>query len=111
MTPPVINAQRVALIAMALSVGLLVFLFAESRSDPSLRIAALVSGTGLVTSLIAIASVLVTGKDLSHPTDPSTLPPGSSVQSTQQETVHVPPVTTTSQSSVTTVPNATPPTP
>jgi hypothetical protein len=111
MTPPAINVQRVALASMLLSTGLMVFLFAESRGDPSLRIAALVSGTGLVSSLIAIASMMLTGKDLSHPTDPSTLPPGSSVQSTQQETVHVPPVTTTSQSSVTTVPNATPPTP
>jgi len=110
MTPPALNVQRIAFFSMLLSTGLMVFLFAESRGDPSLRIAALVAGTGLVNSLIAIGSVVLTGKDLSHPTDPSTLPPGSSVQSTQQETVHTP-LTATSHSATITVPNVPPTTP
>lgn len=107
MTAPTITVQRIAFFSMLLSTGLMVYLFAESRGDPSLRIAALVAGTGLVNSLIAIGSVVLTGKDLSHPTDPSSLPPGSSVQSSQQEVVHTPPVTTASQQ-VTNVPPSPP---
>ena len=56
------------------AVGLMAFLFGESRNDPSLRIAALVAGTGLVSSLAAIASTILTGKDVTQPRDPSDLP-------------------------------------
>lgn len=63
----------------------MVFLFAESRSDPSLRIAALVAGTGLVSTLAAISSTILTGKDLTKPSD---LPPNASMSSTT--TVNVP---------------------
>ena len=111
MTTPTltVTTQRVALLCLIMSTGLMVFLFAESRGDPSLRIAALVAGTGLVSSLAAIASTMLTGKDLVH-TDPANLPPGSSVQSTQQETVHTP-LTATSHSATITVPNVPPTTP
>ena len=54
----------IALFTLANAVLLTVFLFAESRNDPSLRIAALVSGTNLVAGLAAIASTILTGKDL-----------------------------------------------
>lgn len=65
----------IALITLSLSTGLMVFLFAESRNDPSLRIAALVAGTGLVSSLAAIASTILTGKDLTKNREPDNLNP------------------------------------
>ena len=78
----------IPLFCLACAVLLAVFLFAESRQDPSLRIAALVAGTGLVNTLAAIASTMLTGKDLSHPV--SDLPPGSKVNSAQQTSVTIP---------------------
>jgi hypothetical protein len=90
-----VTAQRIAFLCLILSTGLMTFLFAESRSDPSLRIAALVAGTGLVSSLAAIASTMLTGKDLTH-RDPGDLPPGSTMQSSQQSVIKTPPITTTS---------------
>jgi hypothetical protein len=70
------------------AVLLSVFLFSASRNDPSLRIAALVSGTGLVNTLAAIASTMLTGRDVSRTSD---LPPGS----TQTKTVQLATNTTT----------------
>ena len=67
MKPPAANV--IALVALIIATGLMVFLFAESRGDPSLRIAALVAGTGLVSTLAAIASTILTGKDLTKPPD------------------------------------------
>ena len=77
-----ITPQRVALVCLIMAVGLDCYLFAESRNDPALRIAALVSGTNLVAALAAIASTMLTGKDLMHP---EPVPPGttSTVQVTQ----------------------------
>lgn len=72
----------IALICICFAVGLMAFLFGESRNDPSLRIAALVAGTGLVSALSAIASTMLTGKDVTKP-DPADLPPNSSMHSTQ----------------------------
>lgn len=65
----------IALITLFVATGLMVFLFAESRNDPSLRIAALVAGTGLVSSLAAIASTILTGKDLTKNRDSDSLNP------------------------------------
>lgn len=62
MKPPENNT--IALIVILASVALSIFLFAESRNDPSLRIAALVSCTGSVTALLAIGSTILTGKDV-----------------------------------------------
>ena len=82
-----IAINTIALLCLGFAVGLMVFLFAESRNDPSLRIAALVAGTGLVASLAAIASTILTGKDLTrHDAD---LPPNSIA--TQSSTVQVGP--------------------
>ena len=78
----------IPLFCLACAVLLAVFLFAESRQDPSLRIAALVAGTGLVNTLAAIASTMLTGKDLSHPV--SDLPPGTKVSSVEQSTIQTP---------------------
>ena len=50
------NVNIIALACLLCAVGLMALLFGESRNDPSLRIAALVAGTGLVSALAAIAS-------------------------------------------------------
>lgn len=81
MKPPSINL--IALIILIAAVALMVFLFAGSRNDPSLRIAALVAGTGLVSALAAIASTILTGKDVTK-RDPADLPPNSSVVDTSK---------------------------
>jgi len=92
MTGKTINTNNfIALICIIGAIGLMVFLFAESRMDPSLRIAALVSGTGLVSALIAIASTLVVGKDVTKP-DPADLPPGSKQVASVETTTQIPPV-------------------
>lgn len=64
MNAPNPSTNIIALITLVGAVGLMTYLFAESRGDPSLRIAALVAGTGLVSALAAIASTILTGKDL-----------------------------------------------
>lgn len=76
----------IALVAICIATALMVYLFAGSRLDPSLRIAALVAGTGLVSTLAAIASTILTGKDLSKHED---LPPGAT------QVTQVPPATST----------------
>lgn len=81
----------IAFLALVMAVGLEIYLFAASRNDPSLRIAALVSGTALVASLGSIASTLLTGKDVTSKADPKELPPGT--LTTQSTTVQTPPVT------------------
>jgi len=80
--------NTIAAFCLVCAVGLMVFLFSASRNDPALRIAALVAGTGLVASLAAIASTILTGKDLTQ--RPSDLPPGGSMS--QQTRIEVPPV-------------------
>jgi hypothetical protein len=72
-----LNPNDIALLALLVATALMVFLFSESRMDPSLRIAALVAGTGLVSTLAAIASTILTGKDLTKPRDPASLPPNT----------------------------------
>jgi len=81
--------NAIALVFGIVSCGLTVFIFAASRNDPGLRMAALVSATGTVSALLAIASTLLTGKDVTKP-DASELPPGSS--STQLSEVKIPPI-------------------
>lgn len=79
-----VTTNAIALICLVMAVALMVFLFGESRNDPSLRIAALVSGTGLVATLGAIASTILTGKDLTRAHDPAEMPPNSTVTDTSQ---------------------------
>ena len=74
------STNTIALLTLIGAIGLMVYLFAGSRNDPSLRIAALVAGTGLVSALAAIASTILTGKDLTKPSD---LPPGSTSSTSQ----------------------------
>lgn len=76
------DINTIALVILVAATGLMIFLFAASRNDPSLRIAALVAGTGLVSSLAAIASTILTGKDLTkHDTsEPPSPPPPANPQ-------------------------------
>jgi hypothetical protein len=76
-----ITLNGIALAALLMAVVLMAYLFAASRTDPSLRIAALVAGTGLVASLASIASTLLTGKDVTAK-QASDLPPNSSLSTT-----------------------------
>lgn len=83
MKPP--SNQWIALVSLVIATALMVYLFAASRLDPSLRIAALVAGTGLVSTLAAIASTILTGKDLSRrETDNQSLPDPAQTNSTQE---------------------------
>jgi hypothetical protein len=84
------NINAIALITLLMSVVLMVYLFAGSRNDPSLRIAALVAGTGLVSALAAIASTILTGKDLTKGRDPADMPPNT--VTTDTSTVKVGPL-------------------
>jgi hypothetical protein len=78
----------IALIVLMAAVALMAYLFAASRNDPSLRIAALVAGTALVASLGSIASTILTGKDV---TKASELPPNSSATTSVQVGPNPPP--------------------
>lgn len=75
------TTNTIALLTLIGAIGLMVYLFAGSRNDPSLRIAALVAGTGLVSALAAIASTILTGKDLTKP-PPADLPPNTTTVDT-----------------------------
>lgn len=83
--------NTIALVCIILGVFLTAYIFMASRQDPGLRMAALVAATSLGSALVAIASTLLTGKDLtSRKSDPSDLPPGG-VQ-TDTTKVEVPPI-------------------
>lgn len=82
-----LTQNGIALIALVLAVSLMAYLFMASRSDPSLRIAALVAGTGLVSSLASISSTLLTGKDVTSKAA-SELPPNSTMTATTVTTVN-----------------------
>jgi len=61
-----IKANFISVFCLVQSFFLAIFLFSESRNDPSLRIAAFVSVSGLINTLTAVASTLLTGKDLTY---------------------------------------------
>ena len=80
--------NTIALIFGLLSTGVSLYIFAMSRSDPGLRMAALVAASSTGAGLLAVCSTLLTGKDVTN-TPPSDLPPNST--STQSSTVEVGP--------------------
>lgn len=89
----------VIIVAMVLSSGMTVMIFLFSRNDPNLRVAALVGAFNIPVAFTAIASTLLTGKDLTQKHDPSDLPPGSVMQST--DTVATPPLSPTAPTGAT----------
>jgi hypothetical protein len=89
------NSNTIALTCIVLGVLITAYIFAASRLDPGLRMAALVASTSIGSTLLAIASTMLTGRDLTPKgthSDPADLPPGG-VQ-TDTTVVQVPPVTT-----------------
>ena len=87
------GANGIALISLIAAVILMAFLFVGSRNDPSLRIAALVAGTGLVSSLAAIASTILTGKDVTKPSDLPPIPPvgPTAIDTSMRVPINLPP--------------------
>jgi len=77
-----LGTNTIAFLILIGAIVLMVYLFAGSRTDPSLRIAALVAGTGLVSALAAIASTILTGKDVTKPRDPADMPPNTTTVDT-----------------------------
>lgn len=86
-----ISSNWVAVFCISCCVGLTVFIFSASRADSGLRMAALVSSTSIAAALIAIASTMLTGKDVTHPPPPD-LPPNSSgtLRTTTEQTIQTP---------------------
>lgn len=87
--------NMIAMVCIVVGAGLTVYIFGASRNDPGLRMAALVFASNICTAIVAISSLLLTGKDttLKGTADPSDLPPGSTVTSTTADVVQTPPVT------------------
>lgn len=87
--------NMIAMVCIVVGAALTVYIFGASRNDPGLRMAALVFASNICTAIVAISSLLLTGKDttLKGSHDPNDLPPGSAVTSTTAETVQTPPVT------------------
>lgn len=83
--------NTIALVCIVVGAAMTLIIFFESRLDAGLRMAALVFASNISTAIVAISSLLLTGKDLTGKHDPSDLPPGS-VQ-TDASTVQVAPVT------------------
>ena len=75
----------IAFIFGIISVAFTAYIFLASRNDPGLRMAALVSATSTASALLAIASTLLTGKDLTQ----KDLPPGAT------QVTQVPPTSAT----------------
>ena len=70
-----LSSNLIALLAMLMGTLVVVYMFAASRQDPGLRIAALTLGSTAAGTLLAIASTLLTGKDLTNRS--TDLPPGT----------------------------------
>lgn len=71
--------NMIALLLGALSFAIAIYVFAMSRNDPGLRMAALVAATSTGAGLLAICSTLLTGKDVTKAAD---LPPNTTAVDT-----------------------------
>jgi hypothetical protein len=85
------NNNTIALVCIVCGTCLTIYIFQESRLDPGLRMAALVFASNICTAIVAISSLLLTGKDTTKP-DPADLPPGSVATQTSESTIKTPPV-------------------
>lgn len=101
MTTPKPGNNSIATLCIISGVLLTAYIFAASRNDPGLRMAALVAATSIASALIAIASTMLVGTNvMTKPpqTDPNELPPGSVVTTNgPQETVQTPPIAPVAQ--------------
>jgi|SRR5215469_10753278 len=89
----------IILLLIVSGVGISLAVFFESRADANVRIAALTAATTVAATLIGVVATLLTGKDTHQ--SPSDFPPGSSVTSSQQETVRTPPASAITQTTET----------
>lgn len=85
------NKQLFALILAILGggVGITVLVYVGSRLDSNVRLAATTGALTMGGTLIGIVATMLTGKERPSPGD---LPPGSTMSSTQTDTVKSPPV-------------------
>lgn len=83
--------NMIALIFGLLSTAVALYIFAMSRNDAGLRMAALVAATSTGAGLLAVCSTLLTGKDLTKPHDVNDLPPNTTTVDTSTSTVKVGP--------------------
>lgn len=80
----------IALVCIVVGAAMTLVIFFESRLDPGLRMAALVFASNICTAIVAISSLLLTGKDLTGKHDPADLPPGSIQEDSSK--IQTPPV-------------------
>lgn len=84
--------NTIALVCIVVGALMTLVIFFESRLDPGLRMAALVFASNICTAIVAISSLLLTGKDLTAKGDPSNLPPGAVATDATSSTVQIPPI-------------------
>jgi hypothetical protein len=83
----------ICILCICCAVGLTAYIFLASRADAGLRYAALLGASNIATALVATASTLLTGKDLTkHEPDPADLPPGSVQTNAASTTTAIPPI-------------------
>lgn len=84
----------IALVCIVVGAAMTLTIFFESRNDPGLRMAALVFASNISTAIVAISSLLLTGKDTTNKgKDPADLPPGAVSTDATSSTVQIPPIT------------------
>lgn len=81
----------IALICILVGALLTIYIFSASRNDPGLRMAALVFASNICTAIVAISSLLLTGKDTTQ--KGAELPPGSVATEASTSTIKTPPIT------------------
>lgn len=81
--------NTIATVCIVLGAALTVFIFQESRNDPGLRMAALVFASNVATAIVAISSLLLTGKDT---TGNKEVPAGGNQTDISMTTTQAPPV-------------------
>lgn len=80
----------IALICIIVGAALTVYIFSASRNDPGLRMAALVFASNICTAIVAISSLLLTGKDTTQ--KGAELPPGSVSTEASTSTIKTAPI-------------------
>ena len=83
----------IALVCIVVGAVMTLVIFFESRLDAGLRMAALVFASNICTAIVAISSLLLTGKDTTKQ-DAADLPPGTKQDTLTQTKTTVPPIET-----------------
>jgi hypothetical protein len=91
-TTPRPSNNTIALVCILVGAVLTVYIFMASRNDPGLRMAALVFASNICTAIVAISSLLLTGKDTTQ--KGADLPPGGTQTDLSATTTTIPPAPT-----------------